>query len=119
MKNTLERGGPLTGIRVLEFTGIGPGPHCGMQFADLGADVLRVERKGGNGWPNPVADRGRRLVEVDIRSDEGRAFCLDAADGADALIEGFRPGPAFFPHPRDHTGFHGPSSGIKPLGITP
>ncbi|MDR3177198.1 MAG: CoA transferase [Desulfovibrio sp.] len=92
MNTAVGRSGPLTGIRVLEFTGIGPGPHCGMLLADLGADVLRVERKGGNGWPNPVADRGRRLVEADIRSDAGRAFCLEAADGADALIEGFRPG---------------------------
>jgi alpha-methylacyl-CoA racemase len=63
-----------------------------MLLADLGANVLRIERRGGNGWPNPVADRGRRRIEVDIRSDEGRAYCLDAADGADVLIEGFRPG---------------------------
>jgi alpha-methylacyl-CoA racemase len=76
----------------MEFAGIGPGPHCGMLLADLGANVLRIERRGGNGWPNPAADRGRRRIEVDIRSDEGRAYCLEAADGADVLIEGFRPG---------------------------
>jgi alpha-methylacyl-CoA racemase len=84
--------GPLERINVLEFAGIGPGPHCGMLLADLGADVLRIERRGGNGWPNPVADRGRRRIETDIRTDEGRAYCLEAADGADVLIEGFRPG---------------------------
>jgi alpha-methylacyl-CoA racemase len=92
MSDVEARKGPLTHIKVLEFTGIGPGPHCGMMLADLGANVLRIERRGGNGWPNPVADRGRRRVEVDIRSDEGRAYCLEAADGADVLIEGFRPG---------------------------
>lgn len=75
-------GGPLSGLRVLEFASIGLGPHCAMLLADLGADVLRIERKGGNGWPNPVVDRGRSLVEVDIRTDEGRAFCIDAADNA-------------------------------------
>ena len=87
-----KREGPLTSIRVLEFTGIGPGPHCGMLLADMGADVLRIDREGGNGWPNPVADRGRRAIMMDIRSESGRDYCLDAADGADVVIEGFRPG---------------------------
>ncbi len=84
--------GPLAGLRVLEFAGIGPGPHCAMLLADLGAEVVRIDRAGGNGWPNPVVDRGRSTITVDIRSDEGRAFCLEAADTADVLIEGFRPG---------------------------
>ncbi len=84
--------GPLAGIRVVEFAGIGPGPHCAMMLADMGADVLRIDREGGNGWPNPVVDRGRAVIEVDIRSDAGRAFCLDALDHADVLLEGFRPG---------------------------
>jgi len=86
------RGGPLAGLRVLEFSCIGPGPHCAMLLADLGAEVLRIDREGGNGWPNPVVDRGRSTVVVDIRSDDGRAYCLQAADRADVLIEGFRPG---------------------------
>ncbi|MHA4837940.1 CaiB/BaiF CoA transferase family protein [Sphingopyxis sp. MSC1_008] len=84
--------GPLAGLRVVEFAGIGPGPHCAMLLADLGAEVVRIDRPGGNGWPNPVVDRGRSAVTIDIRSDEGRAFCYDAADKADVLIEGFRPG---------------------------
>lgn len=84
--------GPLAGLRVVEFGGIGPGPHCAMLLADLGAEVLRIEREGGNGWPNPILDRGRGSVTVDIRSNEGRTFCLDACDRADVLIEGFRPG---------------------------
>ena len=86
------RGGPLAGLRVLEFSSIGPGPHCAMLLADLGAEVLRIDREGGNGWPNPIVDRGRSTVVVDIRSDDGRAYCLQAADKADVLIEGFRPG---------------------------
>lgn len=84
--------GPLTGLKVLEFVGIGPGPHCAMLFADLGADVLRIDRAGGNGWPNPIMDRGRATKVVDIRSDEGRAWCRDAAAMADVVIEGSRPG---------------------------
>ena len=84
--------GPLAGLRVVEFVSIGPGPHCAMLLADLGADVLRIDREGGNGWFNPIADRGRASVTVDIRSEQGRAFCLDATQHADVLIEGSRPG---------------------------
>jgi alpha-methylacyl-CoA racemase len=84
--------GPLAGLRVLEFVSIGPGPHCAMLLSDMGADVVRIDRPGGNGWPNPVVDRGRSVLEVDIRSDLGRGVSLDAADVADVLIEGSRPG---------------------------
>lgn len=87
-----ESAGPLSGMRVVEIESIGPGPHCAMLLADLGADVLRINREGGNGWPNPVMDRGRANVTVDIRTDEGRSFCSDACDHADVVIEGFRPG---------------------------
>lgn len=90
--NDEARQGPLVGLRVLEFAGIGPGPHCTMQLADMGAEVLRIEREGGNGWPNPVADRGRSVLALDIRSEAGRQRCLELADRADVLIEGFRPG---------------------------
>lgn len=86
------RQGPLLGLRVLEFASIGPGPHCAMLLADLGADVLRIERDGGNGWANPVVDRGRKRLTVDIRTDAGRERCLALAEKADVLIEGFRPG---------------------------
>lgn len=84
--------GPLIGLRVLEFAGIGPGPHCAMQLADMGAEVLRIERPGGNGWPNPVVDRGRTCITLDIRSEAGRQRCLELARRADVLIEGNRPG---------------------------
>lgn len=87
-----EPRGPLAGLRVLEFVGIGPGPHAVMLLSDLGAEVVRIDRSGGNGWPNPIMDRGRAALEVDIRTDEGRALCLAAADKADVIVEGFRPG---------------------------
>jgi alpha-methylacyl-CoA racemase len=84
--------GPLSGVRVIEFAGIGPGPHCAMLLADLGAEVLRIDRAGGNGWPNPVVDRARSVLTVDIRSPAGRDRCAALAARADVLIEGFRPG---------------------------
>lgn len=87
-----SRQGPLLGLRVLEFASIGPGPHCAMLLADLGAEVIRIEREGGNGWPNPVVDRGRKRLTLDIRTDAGRDRCLALAENADVLIEGFRPG---------------------------
>ncbi len=86
------RQGPLLGLRVLEFASIGPGPHCAMLLADLGAEVIRIERDGDNGWPNPVVDRGRKRLTLDIRTDAGRERCLTLAEDADVLIEGFRPG---------------------------
>ncbi len=83
--------GPLTGLRVVEFVGIGPGPHATMLLADLGAQVVRIERHGANTL-NPVVERARHRVAVDIRSDEGREFCIKAISKADVVIEGFRPG---------------------------
>lgn len=85
-------GGPLTGLRVVEFASIGPGPHCAMLLADLGADVVRVDREGGNGWDNPIVDRGRAAITLDIRTEAGRAASLALTDKADVVIEGFRPG---------------------------
>ncbi len=88
-----QRGrGPLSSTRILEFSSIGPGPHATMLLADLGAEVLRIERAGGNGWPNPILDRGRHTVEINIRSREGRDRVLALIDRADVLIEGYRPG---------------------------
>ena len=84
--------GPLAGLRVVEVASIGPGPHCAMLLADLGADVIRVDREGGNGWPNPIVDRGRAAITLNLKSVSGRDKCLDMTDRADVLIEGFRPG---------------------------
>ena len=90
--------GPLTGIRVLEFEAIGPGPFCGMMLADMGADVLLVDRPGDSGlglgrarWFD-VMVRGRRSVTLDLKSPAGVEAALTLVARADALIEGFRPG---------------------------
>lgn len=87
-----DTSGPLVGLRVVEFASIGPGPHCAMLLADQGAQVVRIDREGGNGWPNPVVDRGRTVVTLDIRTDEGRDRALGLCDEADVVIEGLRPG---------------------------
>ncbi|GMN01981.1 CaiB/BaiF CoA transferase family protein [Erythrobacter sp. MTPC3] len=83
--------GPLSGLKVVEFAGIGPGPHVAMLLADLGADVIKVERPGA-AITNPVVERARRRVAVDLKSQEGKDFCRDTLAKADVLIEGFRPG---------------------------
>jgi len=88
--------GPLAGVSVVELAGIGPAPFAAMVLADLGADVVRVDRPG---VPNAVArmdvlNRGRRSVAVDLKSPAGAEVVLRAAARADALIEGFRPGVA-------------------------
>lgn len=83
--------GPLVGTRVVEFAGIGPGPHVAMLLADLGAEVVRIERPG-MAVSNPVVERARHRASVDVKSDEGKTFCLEALKSADVLIEGFRPG---------------------------
>jgi alpha-methylacyl-CoA racemase len=84
--------GPLSGVRIVEFASVGPGPHCAMLLSDLGAEVLRIDKEGGNGWSNPIVDRGRATTFVDIRTDSGREFCLEVCNKADVVIEGFRPG---------------------------
>ena len=92
--------GPLTGIRVIEIAGIGPGPFCAMMLADMGADVVRVDRaaavRGGDPERPPLdlLNRGRRSVGVDLKSPQGVETVLALVDGADALLEGFRPGVA-------------------------
>lgn len=87
--------GPLTGIRIIEMAGIGPGPFCAMLLADMGADVVRIERPGGNnylGIDYDILSRGRRSVAVDLKTPEGVQTVLSLIEKADGLIEGFRPG---------------------------
>lgn len=87
------RQGPLTGLKIVEFAGIGPGPFCGMLLSDLGADVVRVDRKGtGRGAPSDITSRGRRSVALDLKTPEAVEACLKLMATADAVIEGFRPG---------------------------
>jgi alpha-methylacyl-CoA racemase len=85
--------GPLKGLKVVEFAGLGPAPFCGMLLSDLGADVLRIDRKGGRPYlATSVTTRGRRSVAVDLKHPGSKALCLRLLDQADILIEGFRPG---------------------------
>ncbi|EPJ40143.1 putative Alpha-methylacyl-CoA racemase [Streptomyces afghaniensis 772] len=90
--------GPLTGVRVVELAGIGPGPFAAMLLADLGADVVRVDRPGGPGLAidqaYDVTNRNKRSVVVDLKSPDGPARVLDLAARADILVEGYRPGVA-------------------------
>ena len=90
--------GPLSGLRIVEFAGIGPGPFCGMMLADHGAEVIRVDRaSGGRGGSQPVTTkdvlaRGRKSIALDLKSAEGVALARKLAASADGIIEGFRPG---------------------------
>lgn len=87
------RQGPLTGLKIIEFAGIGPGPFCGMLLSDLGADVVRIDRKGqGRGSPADVTARGRRSVGLDLKNPQAIETCLKLLESADAVFEGFRPG---------------------------
>jgi alpha-methylacyl-CoA racemase len=88
--------GPLDGVRVVEIAGIGPGPFCAMLLADMGAEVVRVDRPetaGGAGWP-ALMSRGRRSVVIDLKHERGAEVVLRLVEHADALLEGFRPGVA-------------------------
>jgi alpha-methylacyl-CoA racemase len=90
--------GPLHGKKIIEIAGIGPGPFAAMLLADLGAEVVRVERAGAVRGPAPdqphgdILLRGRRNVAIDLKHPDGAAALLELVAGADALIEGFRPG---------------------------
>ncbi len=85
--------GPLSGLKVIEFAGIGPGPFCGMLLSDLGADVVRIDRKGqGRSSPADITSRGRRSIGLDLKNPAAIETCLKLMEGADAVFEGFRPG---------------------------
>ncbi|MES2900399.1 MAG: CaiB/BaiF CoA-transferase family protein [Pseudomonadota bacterium] len=93
--------GPLAGIRVIEMVGLGPCPFAAMMLADMGAEVIRIDRKAAPGAANPfpilgtkfdVMARGRRSLAVDLKQSAGRALVLDLISKADVLLEGFRPG---------------------------
>jgi alpha-methylacyl-CoA racemase len=90
--------GPLAGLKIVELAGIGAGPHCAMMLADLGAEVVRVDRPASSGLGVPIDPkfdlilRGRRSLAIDLKNEAGRDTVLHMIDQADAVIESFRPG---------------------------
>ncbi|GLR65674.1 CoA transferase [Acidocella aquatica] len=94
----LERSGPLKGFRVLEIASVGPGPFCAMMLADMGADVLRIERAGAPPNVPPidpvknVLHRGRRAITINLKDARGVDTVLRLVEEADVLLEGYRPG---------------------------
>ncbi len=90
--------GPLSGIKIIEIAGIGPGPFAAMLLSDMGAEVLRVDRaqavRGGDPTKPPldILNRGRKSIGVDLKNPDGVETVLRLVESADALIEGFRPG---------------------------
>jgi alpha-methylacyl-CoA racemase len=90
---TTSRRGPLSGLRIVEFAAIGPGPFAAMMLADMGADIVRIDRKSSKDVGVPPAQlRGRRSIALDLKSDADVETARRLIDRADALIEGFRPG---------------------------
>lgn len=86
--------GPLQGIKIIEIAGIGPGPFCAMMLSDLGAEVIRVDRKSGAGGGTKfdILSRGRKSIALDLKNPQAIETVLKLIEQADALIEGFRPG---------------------------
>ncbi|HEX4891589.1 MAG TPA: CaiB/BaiF CoA-transferase family protein [Alphaproteobacteria bacterium] len=86
--------GPLSGVKIIEFQGIGPAPFCGMLLSDMGADVVRIDRKARNGTGTKfdIGGRGRRSISLDLKKPEAIETCLKLVEKADILFEGFRPG---------------------------
>ena len=88
--------GPLKGIRIIEFAGLGPTPFCGMMLADHGAEIIRIDRIGGSAIvparPTDPLDRSKKSIAIDTKSPAGVALARDLCKNADGLIEGFRPG---------------------------
>jgi alpha-methylacyl-CoA racemase len=91
-QTSVRASGPLAGFRIVEFAGIGPGPFACMLLADMGAEVITLDRVGSKKNLKAVAVRGRKVVELDLKDENAIAQVLDLLGNADALIEGFRPG---------------------------
>ena len=86
------KSGPLAGLKVVEFAGLGPCPLAGQMLGDLGADVILIERKSGKADPTDINNRSKRRIAINLKSDEGVEVALRLVENADILIEGFRPG---------------------------
>jgi alpha-methylacyl-CoA racemase len=85
-------GGPLLGVKIIEFAGIGPVPFAGMLLSDLGAEIVRIDRVGTNNDLREAVNRGRSFIQVDLKDPDSVEQILDLSESADAIMEGFRPG---------------------------
>lgn len=93
MQTNTKAQGPLHGVKVVEFVGLGPAPFCAMLLSDLGADVIRIDRPGAHGGgPAEVLARGRRSVGINLKAEGSIDTCLKLLKSADILLEGYRPG---------------------------
>ena len=93
MENASKSQGPLHGVKVVEFVGLGPAPFCAMLLSDLGADVIRIDRPGAlGGGPAEVLARGRRSIGLNLKKDVAIGVCIKLLKSADILLEGYRPG---------------------------
>jgi alpha-methylacyl-CoA racemase len=90
--SSVSASGPLAGFRIVEFAGIGPGPFACMMLADMGAEVVTLDRVGASKNLKSASGRGRKIVELYLKDKAAIAQVLDLLDNADALVEGFRPG---------------------------
>ena len=81
--------GPLKGVRIIEFAGIGPGPYCGMMLADHGAEVIRIDRPGGFMDPRDPLSRNRTSIALDMKNPDAVRIARDLCKSADAIIEGY------------------------------
>src|SRR6056300_856108 len=85
--------GPLSGVKIIEMAGIGPGPFCAMLLSDMGADIIRIDRKGGaGGYATDTNSRGRKSIALDLKKPEAIEAVLKLVEQADVIQEGFRPG---------------------------
>ena len=92
MTDLPTQNGPLSGIKVVELAGIGPGPYAGQLLADMGADVIVIDRPGGALVPKAIDARGKKSMVLDLKKPEAVAALLKIVETADVLIEGLRPG---------------------------
>ena len=83
---------PLTGYRIIELAGIGPAPYAGQLLADMGAELILINRPGAMGDIPMISNRGKKTIKLDLRKPEGVAVLLDLVKTADAIFEGLRPG---------------------------
>jgi alpha-methylacyl-CoA racemase len=94
MSSSSFRAGPISGVRIIEVAGLGPGPFCGMMLADMGADVITIERSTANDTSREPLNRSRTRLTLDLKSDAEREKLLQLVPHADVLFEGYRPGVA-------------------------